>query len=107
MVAGALEELRAAFLAADRIIQRGRSTFLDPDDPTFRNSGAYLVIQVAEAAKRLPEHYREQHPGVDWKSLVGLRGRAAHYAITYDFRHVWETITQDFARLSAELELNE
>jgi len=62
-----------------------------------------LLEIVGEAAARIPEHVREQYPGIPWPQIVGLRNRLIHGYDAVDFDILWEIIQKDLPRLIAEL----
>lgn len=50
----------------------------------------YLLIIIGEAASKLDEEFREAHPAIPWKSIIGMRNIAAHqyWEVNYDI--VWK-----------------
>jgi uncharacterized protein with HEPN domain len=64
---------------------RGR-TCADLDTDRMLNlSLVRLVEVVGEAASRVPEEFRAQHPGVPWRETVEMRNRLIHGYDTVNF----------------------
>ena len=62
-----------------------------------------LVEIVGEAANRVSQTTRGNHPEIPWRKIVGMRNRLIHgYDIT-DTDILWDTITDDPTPLVAEL----
>jgi uncharacterized protein with HEPN domain len=45
---------------------------------------------IGEAASRLPLEFRESHPAIEWRRIVGLRNRIVHDYFGIDYQVVWE-----------------
>jgi uncharacterized protein with HEPN domain len=44
---------------------------------------------IGEAANRLPEEIKEQHPNIDWHRIRGFRNRIVHDYMGIDYKIVW------------------
>jgi len=58
-----------------------------------------------EAANRLPEDFRAQHPEIEWRKIIGLRNRIVHDYFNIDVEIVWEIIQKDLPNLKSKLSL--
>lgn len=45
---------------------------------------------IGEAANRLPQSYRVNHPLVEWQKIRGLRNRIVHDYFGIDYAIVWQ-----------------
>lgn len=59
---------------------------------------------VGEAAARLPEQVRQQHPTIPWPQIIAMRNRLIHGYDIVDHDIVWSTVSEDLPPLIAELE---
>ncbi len=75
-----------AYVSSEEEFMRDKKT----QDAVVRN----LEI-VGEAAKRLSESYRKQHPNVPWDSMTGMRDVLIHDYDEIDLHEVWKTIESD------------
>lgn len=65
------------------------------------------LIVIGEAASRLLRAYPgfdEQHPGIPWRSIKGMRNRIAHGYFDVDMTVVWQTVIDSLPNLIADLE---
>lgn len=70
----------------------------------------YAVIRcleiIGEAAKRLPEEFRQSHSDIPWKSMAGMRDRLIHGYDVVDSEIIWITVRDtipDILRKIAQL----
>ena len=59
---------------------------------------------IGEAASRIPESVRQQHPQITWAQIIGMRNRLVHGYDLVDYDIIWNTVTEDLPPLIAELE---
>ncbi len=89
---GEIEEFtregEAAFRAS-RLIQRGVERNLEV---------------IGEAAKRLSQPLRSEHPDVPWRAMAGLRDILSHAYHRVDIDLVWETVADAVPKLRAAVE---
>jgi uncharacterized protein with HEPN domain len=50
---------------------------------------------IGEAANRLSEAFKDEHPNIDWHRIRGFRNRIVHDYFGIDYSIVWE-IKQNF-----------
>lgn len=80
------------------------------DDEAFR---AHRMVQdavirqfeiVGEATKNLSSCFRENHPGLPWKDLAGLRDKLIHQYFGVDLSTVWQSVVDDVPFLLDEVQ---
>ena len=59
---------------------------------------------IGEAASRLSEEMRNQHPEVPWTEIISMRNRLIHDYPRVKLETVWETARKDIPALIALLE---
>ena len=63
-----------------------------------------LLEIIGEAARGISPEFREAHPDLPWKSMIGMRDRLIHSYFDVNLDVVWETITEDLPGLIDKLE---
>jgi len=59
---------------------------------------------LGEAARRLSSQFRDQHPEIDWKKIIGLRNIIAHQYEDIRIERIWEITQNDIPLLKAKLQ---
>src|SRR5438270_174394 len=59
---------------------------------------------LGEAAGRVSEPCRQQHPGIPWAQIIALRNRLIHGYDAIDLDILWQILTGDLPPLIAALE---
>jgi uncharacterized protein with HEPN domain len=54
---------------------------------------------IGEAAKRVDERYRAEHPEIPWRALAGLRDVLIHQYEGVDLERVWGIVTKELPPL--------
>lgn len=50
---------------------------------------------LGEAANKMPEEFKDQHPNIDWHRIRGFRNRIVHHYFGIDIGIIWH-ITEDY-----------
>ena len=58
---------------------------------------------IGEAANRLPQEFRDRHPGIPWPRIAGLRNCIVHEYFDVDLELVWEIVRAELPVLKAQL----
>jgi uncharacterized protein with HEPN domain len=73
-------------------------------DHNLRLALTHLLQVIGEAARRVSQEFRDLHPEVPWKAIVGMRHRVVHDYMNVDEQIVWDTATQEILPLLRVLE---
>jgi len=58
---------------------------------------------VGEAARFVPNEFRDSHPEIPWREIAGTRNRLIHGYFAVDLDIVWSIIENDLPLLAAQL----
>jgi uncharacterized protein with HEPN domain len=59
---------------------------------------------IGEAARNIDLNIREDHPGIPWSRIIGLRNIISHAYFGIDWENIWKIIKEDIPRFKDELE---
>jgi uncharacterized protein with HEPN domain len=59
---------------------------------------------IGEAASRVSQPLRDQHPTIPWAQIVALRNRLVHGYDAVDSDRLWQILTGDVPMLIADLQ---
>lgn len=83
---------------------RGRSRKDLDGDRQFNLSLVRLLEIVGEATAAISREFRENHPEIPWRDIIGLRNRLIHGYDAVDFDILWTIVQQDLPVLISQLE---
>ncbi len=99
------EYLRHILAEAEYLV--GRSRGLSPEafeaDETLRRAFARSLEVIGEAAKKLPDDFRDRHPEVEWRAMTGMRDRLIHAYFGVDYHLVWDVVTHKIPELRRQI----
>ena len=62
------------------------------------------IIVVGEAARRISREFQDQHSGIPWAEMTGMRHKLVHDYDEIDWELVWDTVRVDFPKLKNAIE---
>ena len=73
-------------------------------DPNLKLATERRLEIIGEAARRVSEALRAQHPEIPWRSIIGLRNVLAHEYDEIDDERVWRVAVDEIPRLVSAVE---
>ncbi len=58
---------------------------------------------IGEAAKKVPDHVREQYPAVPWRKMTGFRDKIVHDYDEIDLPFLWRTAQDQLPEAEKEI----
>jgi uncharacterized protein with HEPN domain len=94
--------LDAAKTALASVQGKGRKNF---GQDAVQTLGLVKCVEIiGEAAARVGQTTRNEHPEIPWTQIVAMRNRLVHVYFDVDLDQVWKTLTDDLPPLIAALE---
>ena len=58
---------------------------------------------IGEAAKQLPDQWRDKHTDIKWHKLAGIRNRIIHEYFGIDLSIIWEVVQKNMPELRIDI----
>ncbi len=89
--------LEAASKAQEFLRDMDQEAFAEDEKTVFAVTRALEI--VGEAARRVPADFRDQNPGIPWRSMTGMRDKLIHDYFGVSIDVVWKTVHEDLPAL--------
>lgn len=92
--------------AIHRIAQYTASMSWDEYRKDYKTQDAVVrnLEVIGEAAKNLPDEFREQYPDIPWRDMAGTRDRLTHHYFGINQEIVWQIVEHDLPELKGQIE---
>ncbi len=77
-------------------------TFLADD--VLQDSVIRQISIIGEAVSRISSAFRDAHPEIPWKDIVGMRHKVVHDYMKIDLFRVWQVASDNVPRLEKQIE---
>ena len=58
---------------------------------------------IGEAAKNIPDSFKEKYPEIVWKDIIGTRDKLIHHYFGVDLNAVWKVVKEDIPELKISI----
>jgi len=82
-------------------IAAGRKAF--DCDRHIRDSLVLRIANIGESCRAMSEQFRQKHPEIPWKEIIGMRSKLMHEYFEIDEKEVWNAGEQDIPKLRVQI----
>jgi len=98
-----LEDIVNSIDNIEKYIEKLLLEDLEKDQKTFDAVVRNIEI-IGEAAKNLPEEYKEKNSEIPWNEIVAMRNKVIHEYFGVSMSVLWQTIKVDLPKLKKQIE---
>jgi len=69
-------------------------------DETLKRAFVRSIEVIGEAAKHIPDSFRQQYPQIEWRAIAGMRDRLIHGYFGIDYDIVWDVVSEKVPKLA-------
>jgi uncharacterized protein with HEPN domain len=93
-------------LAARRVLKYAQGLDFQrfENDEVLQDAIVRRIQIIGEAARKISQEFKEEHPEIPWFEIIGMRHRLIHEYFRVISEKVWEVIVKDIPSLIALLE---
>jgi uncharacterized protein with HEPN domain len=97
--------LRHILVEANYLISQGAGLSVGQfmSDETLRRAFVRSLEIIGEAAKKVPDGFRMQHPAVEWRAMAGMRDPVIHDYFGVDYQLVWDVVQNRIPELRRQI----
>lgn len=96
-----VDMLESAKIALDYVLGKSWDEF--SEDMQCQDAVVRRIEIIGEAARRLSQATRDQHPQIPWREITSMRNLVIHEYDVVDIGQVWDTIQNKIPSLIHEL----
>ena len=83
---------------------KGRRKSEIHSDTMFSKAVLYSLLIIGEAAAGVSDEFKENHPHIDWRRIIGMRNRLIHGYFDVNLDIVWDTVIVHVPELLKQLD---
>ncbi len=97
-----LKDMQEAVRRINKYAVFGRERF--ESDELVQVFIAHQLVILGEAASRVSDGFRANHPELPWREMIGMRNVLVHAYFTVDVDAVWGVVARDLPALAVGLD---
>jgi uncharacterized protein with HEPN domain len=73
-------------------------------DEILKRAFVRSIEIIGEAVKNLPDSFKTENTGIEWKEIAGMRDRLIHHYFSIDLEIVWDVVQNELPVLKETIE---